>query len=573
MTMVLSRSYLIFIVLTSLLEISFMLKCYDDNSYNISDNQYRPLLIDNCHSCMIFIGLLSITTTITTTTTLSMTEKESIVSIDDDDLDYYRNKRFVDYVNENVHISKRITLYPFSSITRSNQQQQQHRYISTRRCIKEEESPIYGYDDKNCFCNTDYCNTNIERCKLEISFKPMFPCYDGLTNSLKIRQKCCSCQIRVIKTTYYGSNLQYQCLTFGQIDIDNNNDSEQQSCTCQKAMCNEDFQTCNHQRQNYSFRKNKRVENLTTSTISYFISNPFWNRWTSIREENYKNKQYEESASTTTTIVPDWQRTTTTTSITSTSTYSLIVNTTSLNTPLETTENMTVMEYMLESTPSDLYNETDGKLMIISLENSTSAIIEQQQPIVEEIVEATTQTVWTTQQTLQDDQIVMDYTNDTDQNMVFEKFNDNNLPYDESIEEVTINNDLFLTNTISNLNSSQQHNVEILDHILPILFNTTTDYSTIINYSNTSDSSLTTFVFRTSQTSSTVKQLIENTFVSVLLKNFTQNFENRLESLNNNKSSISSNDVMQLKGRYSSGYMKICSHLLLFWCVFIFLLV
>ncbi|CAF0747270.1 unnamed protein product [Didymodactylos carnosus] len=598
-----------------------MLKCYDDNSYNTFDNQYRPSLVHNCYSCMIFIELLP------TTTILSKIKQKSLVTIDEDDLDYYPNKRFANYVNENDSISVRTTLHPFLYYTQ-NDQQQQHRYVPNRRCIKEQESPVYGYDDKNCFCNTDYCNANIERCKLEISFKPIFPCYDGFTNSLTIRQKCRSCQIRAIKATYYSSNLQYQCLTFGWIDISNNNDSEQKSCTCQKAMCNEDFLTCNLQRQTYLFKKDKVVESSTVPITPYFISNPFWNRWTSAWKANYKNKQYNEVTATktisrnwwltttiattttpattttttiatttitttpatittttiatttittttiapttivTTTIATTTTTTTTTSTTTKTSTYSAILNVDSVNSSLVLTENVTVMDYIPTLTSPNFYNEADVKSISMNMQNSTSMIVEQEQSSFQEILKTTTHFDWTTQQTTQHNQILMDYTNDydSDQNIESEQFNEGSLSDVESRDDIAINNSLLLTNTISKLNYSHQQKFDDLSESLPILINLTVDYSSIVNYSNISEPLSTTTMIRNFQTSSAVRKLTENTIASVLVKSFTQNIENRTEFLNDSNNSIFSAEFIQLRGRYNSGCIKICSHLFLFLC-------
>ncbi|CAF4766927.1 unnamed protein product, partial [Rotaria magnacalcarata] len=80
---------------------------------------------------------------------------------------------------------------------------------------RELDGPLYGYDQTHCYCNSNQCNSNIQRCIYEVTSKRHFACYHGTNSSLhslEIRHKCRSCRIR----TEINSIYHYECLTFGE---------------------------------------------------------------------------------------------------------------------------------------------------------------------------------------------------------------------------------------------------------------------------------------------------------------------------------------------------------------------
>ena len=128
-----------------------------------------------------------------------------------------------------------------------NDEEEQHRrrfrrwssdIVIHQKCAREYDGPIYGFDQTHCYCNSNLCNSNIQRCIYEIASKRYFSCYHGTNrtlNSLEILKKCRSCRIQKDA----NSNFHYECLTFGE--------QEQRSethCTCQHPMCNQDFVIC-----------------------------------------------------------------------------------------------------------------------------------------------------------------------------------------------------------------------------------------------------------------------------------------------------------------------------------------
>lgn len=133
--------------------------------------------------------------------------------------------------------------------------------IIHQKCARDLDGPIYGFDQTHCYCNSNLCNTNIQRCIYEIASKRYFSCYHGanstgLAASLEISKKCRSCRIRKLS----NSSFQYECLTFGE--------QEQQTethCACQHSMCNQDLSACQRSQQ---ISSQARVNSFLNSTES-----------------------------------------------------------------------------------------------------------------------------------------------------------------------------------------------------------------------------------------------------------------------------------------------------------------
>jgi len=139
--------------------------------------------------------------------------------------------------------------------------------IIRQKCALEMNGPLYGYDQTHCYCNSNLCNSNIQRCIYEIVSKRYFSCYHGTNssyNSLEISKKCRSCRIRKESDLLYN----YECLTFG--EQEQKNDTH---CTCQHPMCNQDFSICQRFQQMPSqARVNSIQETSVNSTIPTIIS-------------------------------------------------------------------------------------------------------------------------------------------------------------------------------------------------------------------------------------------------------------------------------------------------------------
>ncbi|UJR21046.1 hypothetical protein I4U23_024146 [Adineta vaga] len=110
--------------------------------------------------------------------------------------------------------------------------------IIRQKCAREHDGPLYGYDQTHCYCNSNRCNSDIQRCIYEIASKRYFSCYQGSNTSqnlLEISKKCRSCRIRIDNNRIDH----YECLTFGEQEQNNRT-----HCTCQYPMCNQDLGTC-----------------------------------------------------------------------------------------------------------------------------------------------------------------------------------------------------------------------------------------------------------------------------------------------------------------------------------------
>ena len=213
-------------------------------------------------------------------------------------------------IKMNTGISQR---KQFDHDQKQSASQQTSNTIVHQRCAREFDGPLYGFDQTRCYCNTNLCNSNIQRCFYEIVSRRYFSCYQGSNasqNSLEINKKCRSCRIRKESSLTYH----YECLTFGE--------QEQRShtqCTCQHPMCNQDFAICQRFQQIPSQARVNVISQIVRNTTKTF--------------------------SIITTITTTSTTTTTTTSLLTTSVKSLITVSTINQTELETfANNITTIE-------------------------------------------------------------------------------------------------------------------------------------------------------------------------------------------------------------------------------------
>ena len=167
------------------------LRCYDDNNTGSFN------LMEHCRACVIFID-----------------------------------------IKVNISVSPR-TIFLDNHLNLSEDRYHRHTdAVIHQRCAREVDGPLYGFDQTHCYCNSNLCNPNIQRCVYEIVSKRYFSCYHGSNasrHSLEIYKKCRSCRIRKDSPLTYH----YECLTFG--EQEQKNETE---CTCQQPMCNQDFAVC-----------------------------------------------------------------------------------------------------------------------------------------------------------------------------------------------------------------------------------------------------------------------------------------------------------------------------------------
>jgi hypothetical protein len=146
------------------------LRCHEDINGSVQ-------IIENCRACVIFID-----TGISSRKLIRHTEPSI------EELSFY---------DENKHRRRR---------------RRQTNVIIHQKCAHQFDGPLYGYDQTHCYCNSNLCNSNIQRCIYEITSKRYFSCYHGTNTSqvsLEISKKCRSCRIRKESDLLYN----YECLT------------------------------------------------------------------------------------------------------------------------------------------------------------------------------------------------------------------------------------------------------------------------------------------------------------------------------------------------------------------------
>ncbi|CAF2037682.1 unnamed protein product [Rotaria magnacalcarata] len=204
------------IVLSINIIIATNLRCNEDINGSFQ-------LIENCRACVIFIAPVVLPTT--TMTIITTAKKATILS-----------KNMLESHAEPS--SGELVFFDESQDRRRRRRQINVDTVIHQRCARELDGPLYGYDQTHCYCNSNQCNSNIQRCIYEVTSKRHFACYHGTNSSLhslEIRHKCRSCRIR----TEINSIYHYECLTFGEREQKNRT-----HCTCQRPMCNQDASTC-----------------------------------------------------------------------------------------------------------------------------------------------------------------------------------------------------------------------------------------------------------------------------------------------------------------------------------------
>ena len=297
-------------------------------------------LIENCRACVIFIASANLPTTRSTTSTTRL-PKNMIMSYDEPSIE-------------------ELFLFDEHKRRRRRRRHDSNETIIHQQCARESEGPLFGYDQTHCYCNSNQCNSNIQRCIYEVTSKRHFSCYHGSNSSqnpMEIRDKCRSCRIR----TDFQSMHHYECLTFGERE---QNDRTQ--CVCQRPMCNENVSTCQRFQTASSQPRNNavidHVLNLTMFTATTKTTTTIGTTTTPIRTTT-TTLTTTTVPSTTTTPIP-----TTTTITTSTSTSTI-----AYTSAISSVDTSTVSEVSLNSTtPPDTTDmtiiETEEDL---STENST----------------------------------------------------------------------------------------------------------------------------------------------------------------------------------------------------------
>ena len=237
----LSLLLLLIILLINIIETT-NLRCHED--INGSSQ-----LINNCRSCVIFIDT-KVNTSISPRE-MSLHEASSV-----QELFIYNEKD-----------------------RRRRRRRHDTKIVIHQKCAREYDGPLYGYDQTHCYCNSNRCNSNIQRCIYEIASKRYFSCYHGSNtsqNSLEIYKKCRSCRIRIDSNMIYY----YECLTFGEQEQNNRT-----QCTCQYPMCNQDLGICQRFQQISSQPRVSSIHKVllnstksiststTTTTITSLITN------------------------------------------------------------------------------------------------------------------------------------------------------------------------------------------------------------------------------------------------------------------------------------------------------------
>ena len=176
-------------------------------------------IVRNCRACIIFIVPVTLSTTsetLTTTTTTSISSRNTF------------SLYFTTSMKNSSSFSEKKRRFPRNKAGTK----------IYRQCARELDGPLYGYDQTHCYCNSNRCNSNIQRCIYEVTSIRHFACYHGRNSSrypLEIHHKCRSCRIRIDPNLMYY----YECLTFGE-----RKQSNRTHCTCQRPMCNQDVSTC-----------------------------------------------------------------------------------------------------------------------------------------------------------------------------------------------------------------------------------------------------------------------------------------------------------------------------------------
>ncbi|CAF3480159.1 unnamed protein product [Rotaria sordida] len=301
-------------------------------------------IIENCRACVIFIAPAILSTPSTTTKATTLTKN-----------------MFTSYAEPSL---EELFLFGEAKRRRRRRRRRDVDTIIHQQCARELDGPLYGYDQTHCYCNSNQCNSNIQRCIYEVTSKRHFACYHGSNSSLyplEIRHKCRSCRIR----TEFKSMYHYECLIFGEREQNNRT-----HCTCQRPMCNQDVSTCQRFQQAPSQpRLNLALDVPLNSTISTTITTTTMSTSTStikIFIATTATTTTTTTASTTTSSSSTSMTTTVITTTSSTSSSSTTTATTIATTTIVTTTLLVTTTPITTTLPAIIETEEE-----ISIENST----------------------------------------------------------------------------------------------------------------------------------------------------------------------------------------------------------
>jgi len=304
-------------------------------------------VIENCRACVIFIAPATSPTTSTTTRTTILP----------------RNI-FASNVEPSIE-----ELFLFDEKKRRRRRRRQQHIVDTvihQQCARELDGPLYGYDQTHCYCNSNQCNSNIQRCIYEVTSKRHFACYHGSNSSqypLEIRHKCRSCRIR----TEFNSMYHYECLTFGEQEQNNHT-----HCTCQRPMCNQDVSTC------------QRFQQVSSQPRTHLVHDILMNSTASstTRKSTTISATTTTTTSTTTIITTTTSPTstipiTTPTPITITTTTTPITTTiTTTSEPLITTKTIATTSPTTTETEEEISTENSTIIELTTINDTTTSVIE-----------------------------------------------------------------------------------------------------------------------------------------------------------------------------------------------------
>jgi hypothetical protein len=291
-------------------------------------------VIENCRACVIFIAPATLLTTSTTTTTI------------------LPRNIFASNIEPSIE-----ELFLFDEKKRRRRQNVDT--IIHQQCARELDGPLYGYDQTHCYCNSNQCNSNIQRCIYEVTSKRHFACYHGSNSSqypLEIRHKCRSCRIQ----TELNSMYHYECLTFGEREQNNHT-----HCTCQRPMCNQDVSTC------------QRFQQVPSQPRTNLIHDIFINSTTSTPPPPITTKSTSTTSTTQTTSITT---TTTTTIVTTTtplpSTTAIPTTTIITTTPLIITKTIETTLSTIIETEEEISTENTTIIELTTTNDTTTSFIE-----------------------------------------------------------------------------------------------------------------------------------------------------------------------------------------------------
>ncbi|CAF1000903.1 unnamed protein product, partial [Adineta ricciae] len=311
---------------------------------------------------------------------------------------FFSRNKFISNVEPSIE-----ELFLFDEKKRRRRRRRRRQNADTvihQQCAREIDGPLYGYDQTHCYCNSNQCNSNIQRCIYEVTSKRHFSCYHGTNSSqypVEILHKCRSC--RIYKDFY--SIYHYECLTFGEREQNNRT-----HCTCQRPMCNQDASTCQRLQQAPSRpRTNPVYTTISNSTISTSTSKstatfpirtistklftttiPITTSTTILTTTTVTTDSTSSTpiTTTTTTISSTFFSSTTTTLITSTTTISSTSNPTTISeTTMADAETTLITATPLATTLSTSFETEEGTLDVNStafevttLNETTTSFIE-----------------------------------------------------------------------------------------------------------------------------------------------------------------------------------------------------